>query len=108
MVEPCLGTRVLILINHLIFYTMAKLNKNSNKNFQCESIDELLEFNTGITRLFQALFALWNHQPVPTEEDCISFETTLRIQEEAQVELAKRIKENVGEIDRDNRHDILD
>jgi len=87
---------------------MAKLNKISNKNFQCESINELVEFDTGLTRLFQSLFALWNHQPSLTENDCISFETILRIQEEAQIELYKRIETLLPQFDLDNRHEILD
>ena len=81
---------------------------NLNKNFQCESINELLNFDTGITRLFQATMSRWNYDPNLTEDDYRSFEIVLDTQVEAQKELAARIKTLLPNFDFDHRHDILD
>jgi len=86
---------------------MAKLNKFSNNNFECESINELLEFNTGITNLFKAAFSRWNYQPEFTAEECRTFETVLNTQQEAQEVIAKRVKKLLPNYDFDNRHDTL-
>ena len=79
---------------------------NLNKNFQSESFNQLLEYNSGVTRLLKAAFARWNYQPDFSEEECKSFETVLSTQEDAQEELSKRIKTLLSNFDFDNRHDI--
>lgn len=88
---------------------MANLNKFSNKNFQCESVNELMKFSNGVTLLFQGLVARWNYEPSLTSEDFHSLEIVLDLQLEAQIELGKRFKDlSPKGFDFDNRHDILD
>ena len=81
---------------------------NLNKNFQCESINELLNFDIGITTLFQAAMSRWNYDPSFSEDEYKSFEIVLSTQLEAQKELATRIKTLLPNFDFDHRHDILD
>ncbi len=72
---------------------MANLN-----NFQKESIEELLDFNHGVTLLMQNLLATNDYLPdFFIKDDWKGFYKVLELQEHAQDELTKRIKENFSE-----------
>ena len=72
---------------------MANLN-----NFQRESIDDLLEFNSGVTLLLQHLIRTEKFQPdeLPPS-DWKAVYRVLIIQEDAQIELKKRLVAQISE-----------
>lgn len=76
-------------------------------NFPQKSIEELLEFDNGVTKLFY----LFLSEPLVT--DYISQDTrkgmfrVLKIQEEAQEALELRIKERVTEFEFEERGDLI-
>jgi len=88
---------------------MANLHKFSNKSFQCESIEELMDFNQGITQLFAALTATENFTPdFYIQDDWKAFNRVLKVQEDAQNELRKRIVSLISHNELEQRNDILD
>lgn len=82
---------------------MAKLNKN----FQSESIEELLEFSNGVTQLFQLLTRVENFLPdFYISEDWEAFHRVLKIQEDAHDELKKRLIDQIPKMTMEQRHDF--
>ncbi len=66
---------------------MARLNKNSNQNFQCESLNELFRFVAGITRLLRAAMRRWDNDPSFKKENYKHFKIMVYTQVEAQKEI---------------------